>query len=662
MRRLALLLFAFPPEAALAQDGDIIVTALPPPPSSTGYGTQQIARDAMVDTASGRLEEALARVPGFQQFRRADSRSANASAQGVSLRGIGGNAASRTLLLLDGVPQADAFFGFIPFTQIPAGDLAAARVTRGSGTGPFGAGAVAGTIELFSLAPDAQPRLSLTTAGGSHDAGELALAAAVPLGTGHVALSLHHEQGDGFWTTPVEQRVAASVPAAYRGDHAALSAAVPLGEGAMLYPRIAAFRDRRTLRFAGADNGAEGVDASLRLIARGRWQAEALGWVQMRDFSSVVVSATSFRPTLNQRATPSTGWGGKLELRAPGPASRLLRFGVDVRGADGQAVEDVLAASGARTVMRRSGGNSLIVGGFAEGDVTLGSLLLSAGARVDRWRLGGGFAQEAAADGAVRAASAYATRDGTEQSLRGAAALRLHSGLLLRAAGYTGFRLPTLNELYRGFTVFPVTTRANPALRPEHLRGWEAGAEWTATPGITISLTRFDNDLRDAIANVTIATNLRERRNIAAIRARGMELTVAAQRGPWRLDAGWSWQDSRMAADIGDAAALPLDGLRPAQTPRQAGGATLGWRRGGWRAQAGVRHVARQYEDDRNADALPAATTIDALLRAPLWRGLRLELRGENLANARVVTRNSGGTIDLGAPRTLWLGLRWAAD
>ena len=49
-------------------------------------------------------------------------------------------------MLLDGVPQADAFFGFIPFSLLPADSIASARITRGSGTGPFGAGAVAGVV------------------------------------------------------------------------------------------------------------------------------------------------------------------------------------------------------------------------------------------------------------------------------------------------------------------------------------------------------------------------------------------------------------------------------------------------------------------------------------------------------------------------------------
>ncbi|MCB1026425.1 MAG: TonB-dependent receptor, partial [Microthrixaceae bacterium] len=48
---------------------------------------------------------------------------------------------------------------------------------------------------------------------------------------------------------------------------------------------------------------------------------------------------------------------------------------------------------------------------------------------------------------------------------------------------YTGFRLPTLNELYRPFVVFPITTKANPALKPERLRGVEGGFDLTPVDG-----------------------------------------------------------------------------------------------------------------------------------------------------------------------------------
>ena len=646
------------------EDGEtIVVTALPRPPAAAAYGATELDRTDLTETASGRLEEALARVPGFQQFRRSDSRSANVSAQGITLRAIGGNAASRTLLLLDGVPQADAFFGFIPFSLLPADSLASARITRGSGTGPFGAGAVAGVIELSSLAPSERDRLSLAAAYGSQVARELGLAAALPLGNGHVAIDLHHEAGDGFQTTPLAQRVAATVPARYRGTSLALSAAVPVAPGADLYPRLAMFRDERTLRFAGADNGAEGVDASLRLVSRGRWQVEALGWLQARDFSSIVVSATSFRPTLNQRATPTIGWGGKIELRPPVGGDRLLRIGADVRGADGYAAEDALAASGVRTLSRRAGGQSLVLGAFAEGDVILGPLALTAGARLDHWRLSGGYAQEVRPDGSFQTNSRFAARNGTIATVRGALAWTVAEGVRLRASGYTGFRLPTLNELYRGFTVFPVTTRANAALTPERLRGWEGGVDWSPAEGVRLGLTGFDNRLGDAIANVTIATNTRQRRNVAAIRARGIEASLQLSHGPWSLDGGWAWSRSRVRIDPADTAALPLDGLRPAQSPARSGSLSLAWASpSGWRLQAGVRHVGAQFEDDRNVDILPAATTVDALVRVPLGRGLALSLRGENLFDETVITRNVAGSIDLGTPRTLWVTLRWAVD
>ena len=57
-------------------------------------------------------------------------------------------------------------------------------------------------------------------------------------------------------------------------------------------------------------------------------------------------------------------------------------------------------------------------------------------------------------------------------------------GLRLRAAAYSGLRLPTLNELYRPFVVFPVTTQANAALRNERLEGFEAGIDWQALDGL----------------------------------------------------------------------------------------------------------------------------------------------------------------------------------
>jgi iron complex outermembrane receptor protein len=74
---------------------------------------------------------------------------------------------------------------------------------------------------------------------------------------------------------------------------------------------------------------------------------------------------------------------------------------------------------------------------------------------------------------------------------------------------------------------------------------------------------------------------------------------------------------------------------------------------------ATLHHVSGQYEDDLQTDVLRAATTVDAVARMPIIRGLSVTARAENLFDATVVTRNAGGSMDLGTPRTLWIGIRY---
>jgi outer membrane receptor protein involved in Fe transport len=645
-----------PAEADAAQ---IVVTGvgLPDPPATPAYDTVLLDREDLVTAASGRIEDALASVAGFQQFRRSDSRSSNPSAQGVTLRALGGNASSRAQVLLDGVPMADPFFGYIPFSAIAPERLSSARVTRGGGSGPFGAGALAGTIELTSA--DAATLGLISGQALASDRGETEIGAtlAPKLGAGFAAVSGRWDRGQGFWTTPLAQRVPASVRAGYESWSAQARAVFPVGEAIELQARGLAFRDDRTLRFAGADTAMEGQDGSIRLVGRGPWQFDLLGYVQARNFTNVVVSSTVYRPTLDQRNTPATGIGGKFELRPPTGANSVLRLGIDYRKSSGELFEDALStATGAVTQRRNAGGVNTDLGLFAEHDLSLGAVTLTGGARADRYTIRDGFFITSNTAGVPLSRSTYADRAGWEGSARGGTVARIGSGLRLRAAAYSGLRLPTLNELYRPFTVFPVVTQANAALRNERLEGYEAGIDFAPARSIEVTLTAFDNTVRRAVANVTIGANLRQRQNIDAIHAVGIEAGGGWTVGRFKLAGSLSWTD---AVARGSGAASALDGKRPAQTPRWAANGALTWRPSADAlVSATLRHVSAQFEDDLETDVLPAATTLDAYAQVPIGARLALVLRGENLGNARVVTRNQGGSIDLGAPRTVWAGIK----
>ena len=650
------------PAAAHAEaDGDapIVVTGagLEQTPAAPAYDTQVLDAAQLGASASGRIEDALSGVAGFQQFRRSDSRSANPTAQGVTLRALGGNASSRSLVLLDGVPMADPFFGHIPLSALAPERLAAARVTRGGGAGAFGAGAVAGTIELESAGADQLGLLSGAALTSDRGDSEISASLAPRLGAGFAVLSARWDRGEGFWTTPLAQRVPASARARYDSWSVGLRGVAPLASDVELQVRGLAFGDARTLRFKGADSTTEGQDASLRLVGKGEWQFDLLGYVQARNFTNIVVSSTSFRKTLDQRDTPATGWGGKAELRPPVGGGHVLRLGSDWRGASGTMFEDAYSAvTGLVTARRSAGGRNGDLGFYLEDDWTLGALVLTGGLRADRWTISEGQFREANAAGTVTTDNRFADRAGWDGSLRGGAMLRLGGGLDLRASTYSGLRQPTLNELYRPFTVFPVTTRANAALGNERLVGYEAGFDYAPIKGLRLSVTGFDNRVEQAIANVTIGTNLRERRNVDAVHARGIEAGLDARLGTVTLDGSLAWTDAWVEASGASAA---LDGKRPAQTPRLAASAALGWEPApGWTMTLRVKHVGAQYEDDLQTDLLPAATTLDAFVQVPVTPAVSLVLRGENLTDEAVVTRNQAGSLDLGTPRTLWAGLR----
>jgi outer membrane receptor protein involved in Fe transport len=662
------------------QSADIVVTGqgLPTAAGDAAYDIVTIDRDRLTASASGRLEDVLRDVAGLQQFRRSDARSANPTSQGVTLRGLGGNAASRALLILDGVPQADPFGGWVAFPAYAPERLARARVTRGGGSGVFGPGALAGTIELESAGPDLLPKLGAQLAYGSRQSLDAHLLTSGKLGAGFATLSADYTRGDGFVPIVAERRGPADRPARYEQASVAARGVVPVGAATELQANLLAFTDRRERGTAFTRNGSDGADASLRLVGSGPWRFAATAWLQVRDFQSQFASVSAGRTaatqTLDQYATPSTGLGARLEVAPPLGEDVELRAGADWRRVSGRTQELFTFVNAAPTRQRFAGGSSHTAGLFADLSWTAGDLTVSAGARIDRWTIRDGYLQETTlGTGALLTENRFANRQGWEPTGRAGLAWQAADSLTLRAAAYAGWRLPTLNELYRPFRVGADATAANAALSPERLHGAEVGAEWRPAANVRLAVTAFENRLEDAIANVTVARGpgvfpgvgfvsaagfYRVRQNLDEVRARGLELDGSADMAPWRVALSYALTDARVRAS---GLSAPLDGLRPAQTPRHSGSATLGWSRERIGASATLRYVSGQFEDDQNSRRLDDALTLDLSAHLPLGRALAIEARAENVTDTRVEAAVSAdGVIERATPRTFWLGLRFS--
>jgi outer membrane receptor protein involved in Fe transport len=675
---------ALPPQTpAVAVVSEIVVTGRPLPLSigAAAYSSLTITPERLASTASGRLEDALRDIAGLTSFRRTDSRSANPTSQGLTLRALGGNAASRALVLLDGVPIADPFAGYLPFAAIDPARLASARITRGGGGGGFGSGAVAGTLDLTSAGPDQLAPVTISAAYGSRDSLEGIAGIAVPVGGGFVTASLRQDEGDGYILTPEDQRGTVDIPARYASTGGSLRAVVPAGEDTELQASFRAFTDSRTRGVSIITSSTEGADASLRMVHRGPWQIDALAFVQTRNFTSSFAAINADRsvatPSLDQFKTPATGLGARLEVRPPLPDSSGidLQFGLDWRQNSGTTNERFRFIAGEFTSLREAGGTTSLVGAYAEASMQASPILtLTAGARLDRWNIAEGRVIESVIGaGQVISSLVTAPRSGTRATARGGLVLKPVATLGLRAAVYSGFRLPTPNELYRSFRVGADATAANPDLEPETARGVEAGLDWQPIPTARVSLTAFWNSLDGAISNVTLARgpgvfplvgfvsaagSYRQRTNLDSIRTQGLEMDASLQAGAFTGTVSAAYADARVRAS---GPAQSLDGLRPAQSPTTSVSATLAYAAGPVGLSATVRHLASAFEDDQNLRRLPSATTLDASARFNLTSNIAITARAENLTDTQIISGiANNGTLDLAQPRTLWIGLSFS--
>ena len=654
-------------------DAYILVTGGALPDRSESEEAVVIDRDALDHIASGRVENALKDIAGLQQFRRSDARSAHPTSQGMTMRGLGGNAASRVVVILDGVPITDPFGGWVNWPSIQAGRLGAIQVRRGGGTLSQGAGAVAGTIQLFSEnSPADHAALEGSLFYGSRDSIAAQGIVSGKLGeAGAGLIAAQFERSDGFIPVVAGQRGSADKRAPYQQGSVVLRGVVDAGASRELQVNLSGFTDERNRGTDFTDNRTIGSDMSLRLVDRGSlpWSAMVYGQVrEMRSgFASVNADRSVATQTLDQYRVPATGWGAAFILH---PA-KGVQLGADARFMSGESRERYTFVNSSPTRLRRAGGDARTIGAHVALSYNVfHALAFDASARLDHWRISNGVLDERSMAGAVINDIHHPNRDDWEPSASAGLTFRPIGNVRLRASGYTNWRLPTLNELYRPYRVGADAIAANPDLSPERVKGGEIGASFDngkARMGVTL----FANRLDKAIANVTLARGpgvfpgvgfvsgagtYKQRRNLDAIKAKGVEVDAHMPFAPgWSLGASYAYTDAKVEAS---GIAFALDGLRPAQVAKHSGSARLDW--AGDKADVFVtmRYSGKQFEDDQNSIRLNDALTFDAGVSVPVVGGLRLDVRGENLADKRVeAARSSTGIVERATPRTIWLGV-----
>lgn len=633
---------------------------------------QVVRRIEAADAPDFRIDDLLGRLPGFGLFRRANSRTAHPTTQGLQLRGVGANGAGRALVMLDGVPLNDPFGGWVYWSSLDAADIGDIFVRKGGGAGAFGAQALSGTVDMRSASPwigHGRARAEY----GDDNSYRLYGSAGSSWDSGAIRVSLGRFETDGDYLLAEDQRGLVDVRAAGSVTRAGLLAEQQLGASNL---RLSAryFEEDRVNGLSQAVNTTEALDLSAALTAPiGEADFELVGYYRTRDFANVFAAArddrTTERAVLDQFDVPAWGAGVLARVQFDG-----LEVGVDGRRMSGETNERFRNLGAGFTRQRRAGGDQWTFGVFGDyrHDADWGGL--SATLRYDRWRtydgvrdeynIEDGFPGFASPDRSDivpnRKGGEWTGRVGLERALTGAIALR--------GAAYKSWRLPSLNEYYRPFRVVNDITEANPNLKPETLYGVEIGADYEPLNSVKLSATYYRNWLKDGVGNVTIGFGpgvfelggfvpeggvLRQRANVDESVTDGVELDARLD-----LQTGWALTASYLnaRARITKFDAMPdLVGNRPIQTPRHSVTARAAYEAmGGWSFFAEARYASSQFDDDQNSRKLDAIFTVDAGGRFDLSDAISVTMQLENLFDAKVVSAVTADGLETLARRRFW--------
>jgi outer membrane receptor protein involved in Fe transport len=273
---------------------------------------------------------------------------------------------------------------------------------------------------------------------------------------------------------------------------------------------------------------------------------------------------------------------------------------------------------------------------FASDSVYFGSWQFGFGGRLDQWWNSRGFSNRTPIIGAPTL-NDFPDRSETAFSPRVWLSKRFDNGVEVNASAYRAFRAPTLNELYRNFRVGNVVTNANADLRAERLTGGEAGIGFSPAERLFVRGNVFWSDIDDSIANVTLATTpsliTRQRQNLGAIRARGVELSAVLKfERYWEVSGEYLLTDSTVLRFPANRA---LEGLLVPQVPRHQFNFQITYSNANWLVGAQGRFLTRQFDDDQNLLPLARFFTLDAEATRAVSERIRLFVAVQNLTGSR---------------------------
>jgi vitamin B12 transporter len=474
----------------------IVVTAtrIPTPELQVASSVTVVTADDIAARHLQTLPDLLKAVPGLNLVQTGGP----GGQTSVFIRGTDSN---HTKVIVDGIDVGDPSNsgGAFDFGHFLTQDIQKVEILRGPQSGLYGSDAIGGVINIITKAGSGPAQFNAAVEAGSFDTFNQTGGVSGSLDQFHYAATIQHFHSGATPVTP-ENLLA---PGEQRIDdyYDNLTASTKLGfdvtENVDL-GLVARYTDAH-LRLTGENEDNFPIDfPDAAQSANDTWQLYTRATAHILSFDGTLeqtmgaayssIKSSDFSP----EAPRSDAFGGRVKFDWQGN----IRLAADERlilGAEHERDEITLPISA----------GTIIDSGYAELQSSIDDHLFNTVAlRYDENDRFGGKAT-------YRIAPAYLLND---------------IGLKLKASVGTGFKAPTLDQLFQSFPPFFL---ANPNLRPETSLGWDAGFEQAfLSNALRFGVTYFHNDIKNLITGNTDETSWA---NVGRAVTRGVESFAAYQ-------------------------------------------------------------------------------------------------------------------------------------
>jgi outer membrane receptor protein involved in Fe transport len=574
------------------------------------------------------VDESLRQHAGFELFRRSSGWIQNPTSQGVSLRGLGSTAVSRTLILANSAPLNDPFGGWVHWDELPPETIDAVTITSGGGSDLYGSSAVGGVIDLVPAHPR-QPRLNFSTSAAGLDTRTASGRGDLQQGRWSELLAGQDFRTAGYILNAPDSRGPVDIPANSHFQNGRTEIDRTVGSSGLLFLTGNVLNENR-------NNGTPKTINSTRLwryLAGDDWNAGSRTSGRVRLFGSDEAYSQTFSSINAQRTIETLVRLQKVEtqeLGASTDASYHLSHLAFVGGLD---VRDIRASDREKPAgaLQATSSRQRFVGGFGEVVGEYGKWSGAASIRVDSARN---------LDTNVFTGPVLVTtpnRSEVVASPRVGIVRQITRQISIHGSGYRAFRTPTMNELYRSFQVGSTSTVANADLVSERATGAEGGVN-IHLPRVSAQAGYFWIEINRPVAAPQIASTATtitlKRVNLGQVQSQGFDTSVTVNEG--RALSGTIGYQYAHSVVTKFAVDQTLVGKWLPDVPRESATAQVRYQK----ANIGdfvlsTRNSGRAFDDSANTFILHSFFQLDAYGSRSIGRGFTAFVSAQNLTNRR---------------------------